>query len=403
MAEFSNLKLTNVGINLQTKVQAGATLIFSRLGLGNGTLTFPDDVPAMTALVNEQMPLAITEVKKISNTEYKTTGIITPAGLPTTGFNLSEIGLFATDPDDGEILYGVIYAGVTADYIPSSGSGMAYDYVINIVATVGDTDAVTVIVDVAAAASKQDIVDHADKQLDPTDTDTAKERHLSNAQGKVWQDHVGDGDMHVTLIEKAVWSDHALDETNPHNITTSQIGAETPAGAQGKVNTHASDLYAHGSFPAGTSMVFNQASAPIGWTKKTDWGANASLIVGNTYGSGGSDSPTSWTTNLSVNNHALTSSEMCSHTHGDGTLATNTTGAHTHTVEISNGSLEGANRARGTSTSVDGTPATSSAGNHSHTISGSTGSAGSGSGHNHGVSQDTYTPKYQIMIAATRD
>ena len=38
------------------------------------------------------------------------------------------------------------------------------------------------------------------RKLDPTDTDTVKEKHLSNAQAKVWQDHTVDEDLHKSFV-----------------------------------------------------------------------------------------------------------------------------------------------------------------------------------------------------------
>lgn len=47
---------------------------------------------------------------------------------------------------------------------------------------------------------------HEGQQLNPADTDTTKNKHLSNAQAKVWQDHVGA-------------------KNNPHEVTAEQTGA----------------------------------------------------------------------------------------------------------------------------------------------------------------------------------
>lgn len=48
---------------------------------------------------------------------------------------------------------------------------------------------------------------HVGKQLDPADTNSDKTKHLSNAQGKKWEDHVG------TV------------SGNPHSVTASDVGA----------------------------------------------------------------------------------------------------------------------------------------------------------------------------------
>ena len=48
---------------------------------------------------------------------------------------------------------------------------------------------------------------HVGKQLNPADTNTDKTKHLSNAQGKKWEDHVDT----VT--------------GNPHSVTATEVGA----------------------------------------------------------------------------------------------------------------------------------------------------------------------------------
>jgi microcystin-dependent protein len=82
--------------------------------------------------------------------------------------------------------------------------------------------------------------------------------------------------------------------------------------------------------------------------------------------------------------HTLTEAQLPAHTHAAGTLATNTTGAHTH--EVSGGIYGGSSTANfgagGNNGPVNASiVAISSGGDHSHTISGSTGSIGSGTAH----------------------
>lgn len=87
--------------------------------------------------------------------------------------------------------------------------------------------------------------------LDPTDTDATKVKHLSNAQGKVWQDHVGitngnphgtdhsaldsigtldvtsadtTKDKHLSNAQGKKWEDHTADTSNPHSVTKTQVG-----------------------------------------------------------------------------------------------------------------------------------------------------------------------------------
>ena len=169
-------------------------------------------------------------------------------------------------------------------------------------------------------------------------------------------------------------------------------------------------------FPAGTSMVFNQASPPVGWTKKADWAANASLIVGNTYGTGGSDDPVSWATAVTVDAHSTHDHTGPSHTH--------TGPSHSHTVDVwandKTGSIlseAATSRARfytgngGNSWHTEATASFASKGKRETTINDGTGATGAegtgatglGGPTTHAVNQDTYTPIYVILIAASRD
>tara|TARA_R100000734_G_C3318576_1_gene112913 strand:- start:4191 stop:5270 length:1080 start_codon:yes stop_codon:yes gene_type:complete len=87
-------------------------------------------------------------------------------------------------------------------------------------------------------------------------------------------------------------------------------------------------------FPSGTSMVFNQASAPTGWTKQTATGlsdAAMAVVTGTGGGTGGSD--TFFTTFASSRNTDLTSATVSvSGTVGDTTLSTPTIASHAHAI-----------------------------------------------------------------------
>ena len=102
MAEWSNATMTDIGADLQAKVNAGKTkLTFTKIKVGSG--------------VNATNPLALTDV---ISSKWETTNFvvkqegkivsvdtfITNNGIKEA-FRMSEIGLFANDPDKGEILY----------------------------------------------------------------------------------------------------------------------------------------------------------------------------------------------------------------------------------------------------------------------------------------------------------
>lgn len=73
------------------------------------------------------------------------------------------------------------------------------------------------------------------------------------------------------------------------------------------------------TFPSGTPMLFAQTTAPVGWTKDTNYNEHAIRVVSGSASSGGSVNFTtafaSQTTTGTVGNTALTIAQMPAHTH----------------------------------------------------------------------------------------
>lgn len=117
MAAFPTMTLTNAGQALQTKVQAGATLTFTRIALGDGQLG-GQPISPLTALISQKASVEVDSVRVMDNSTAQASGFFSNADI-TTGFWWRETGLFAQDPDNGEILYGYTNAGDAGDYIPT--------------------------------------------------------------------------------------------------------------------------------------------------------------------------------------------------------------------------------------------------------------------------------------------
>lgn len=107
--------LTKRGRNLIAKGVAGEQIVFTRFAIGDGELT-GQAIEDLNGLLNykQTVPIGRKQVKDI--------GILKLSGnLSNTengGFYYRELGLFATDPDLGEILYAYGNAGDMAEYIP---------------------------------------------------------------------------------------------------------------------------------------------------------------------------------------------------------------------------------------------------------------------------------------------
>jgi hypothetical protein len=144
MANFGDLRLTVLGTVLQGKAQTGTELRFTRVAIGDGELPDGSSLEDLTALINEKMSVAINEI--ILNNDLATlTVAFSNSGL-TSGFYIRELGIFANDPDVGEILYAVANAGVTPDYLPAAGANIVEE-IFEVVTTVGSATNVTAIID----------------------------------------------------------------------------------------------------------------------------------------------------------------------------------------------------------------------------------------------------------------
>lgn len=117
MAAFPKMTLTNAGQALQTKVLAGETLTFTRIALGDGQLNGQPIAP-LTALISQKATVEVDSVRVVNTGTAQVAGFFSNADI-STGFWWRETGVFAQDPDVGEVLYGYTNAGDAGDYIPT--------------------------------------------------------------------------------------------------------------------------------------------------------------------------------------------------------------------------------------------------------------------------------------------
>lgn len=157
MADFSSLVLTEKGRILQAKAQTGIQLHFSRVGLGDGVLTDAQrqNMKTLIALSNEVVSLNINALEITGDGSVKIRCIISNQGL-AQGFYLREIGLFAIDPEAGEILYAVTNAGDYTDFLPAEGT-VVVEETLEIITIIGNATNVVANVDSLVYATKHDI------------------------------------------------------------------------------------------------------------------------------------------------------------------------------------------------------------------------------------------------------
>ena len=164
MAEWSNATMTDVGADLQAKVNAGKTkLTFTKIKVGSG--------------VNATNPLALTDV---ISSKWETTNFvvkqegkvvsvdtfITNNGI-TEAFRMSEIGLFAQDPDKGEVLYAYL-TDHEPDRMPAEGGSVVVSQELTIGMVFSNTGNVSLTVNMGALVTHEQLTEAVKQHNDDT-------------------------------------------------------------------------------------------------------------------------------------------------------------------------------------------------------------------------------------------
>ena len=156
MAEFSKLYLTKRGQALVAKIMAGATNIqFTKVSTSSKVYA-ESALEALTALENVQQTNDVTKVTISNNTSVRVETAFTNEKL-TAGYYLRCLGLYAKDPDLGEILYAVCVETSGLCYMPAYNGVTVSSAYIQLYTTVGNSDNVNLAVYSGAYATVEDI------------------------------------------------------------------------------------------------------------------------------------------------------------------------------------------------------------------------------------------------------
>ncbi|MCW6085504.1 MULTISPECIES: hypothetical protein [Clostridium] len=141
MALFKNMAITNKGMALYAKAQAGHEIRFSKMQVGSGQIGTQNPT-ILLGLLDPKLDVPITSI--IANSELKSAtimGKITNKDVKEALY-ICELGLFAQDPDEGEILYGYVSAGQYGDYYAPESQG-PYNWQYEVNAAIGNAANVT--------------------------------------------------------------------------------------------------------------------------------------------------------------------------------------------------------------------------------------------------------------------
>lgn len=117
MAKYKNVVITDSGLSLVAATHSGETIEFTALKTGSGVYDGTEILENMTNLKEEKQSFGITSILR-EGAVVKIRSLLSNKGM-TEGYYLTEIGLYALDPNtDKEILYAIIVAeNGTVDYL----------------------------------------------------------------------------------------------------------------------------------------------------------------------------------------------------------------------------------------------------------------------------------------------
>ena len=154
--EFNQSVITNKGRTLMAKLLSGKTTAqFTKIVTSSSSYQ-AGQLEGLTSISNIKQTSTV-EAKPNNGATVTVEGAFDNAGL-AAGYDVNTIGLYATDPDEGEILYAVATAK-TKGFMPADNGVSNTGLVVKFYTEVGNASQVNMMVDSSAFATKGDIRD----------------------------------------------------------------------------------------------------------------------------------------------------------------------------------------------------------------------------------------------------
>lgn len=155
MATWQNAVVTQRGLNLQAKLEAGSTLMITK-AVSSTNYVNPATLDRMTEIPNQKQTLIMNDVVPIDGGRAIFGVMLTNINL-TESYILNQIGVFARDPDLGEILYFVAQAE-EPDTIPSAAALPDFSITYSFNMIIANAGIISAAIDPLALATKDDIL-----------------------------------------------------------------------------------------------------------------------------------------------------------------------------------------------------------------------------------------------------
>lgn len=136
--------ITDRGKALQAKVLAGKCKYrFTKMAIGDGFASESSDYADKNDLVSKKLDIEISDIGEKEGGICEVAGVVTNTGL-VDAFYVREVGLYATDPDEGEILFAAQYYERPSVMESEIDDAYSKEFVFDIGVTTADSVSVTV-------------------------------------------------------------------------------------------------------------------------------------------------------------------------------------------------------------------------------------------------------------------
>lgn len=222
MAEFKRVVITRKGQALMAKLMSGSgTTHFTAIKVSDSSFN-EDQLEGLTSIGNVKQTVSISKVGRTNNVAAEVEGAILNTNL-TVGYYMRTLGLYAQDPDEGEILYAVAIAS-QAGYMPPFNGKTTSGAFFRITTTIGNADNLNVQVNPSAVATIGEIND-LQKQIDAMKKadelkikaieleNNSRTIHLVSHNGTAISDHTSNslvGLKQIMIVDSTLTNPNAL-------------------------------------------------------------------------------------------------------------------------------------------------------------------------------------------------
>lgn len=167
MNVWANAVITEKGLSLLAKLTQGNTLNITKAITGAGFVT-PGFLSKQTEITNPKQTLKLKAVSYPEVGTCKFPVVLTNEGL-AAGYDATQVGAFADDPDEGEILFFIVQAMDTESgtTVPSEKDMPGYSAEWTFYFRYGQADGVNVTVDPSDMVSRSEMEDYISSRFIP--------------------------------------------------------------------------------------------------------------------------------------------------------------------------------------------------------------------------------------------